>query len=244
MIDQRVALITGANKGIGLATAKGLAAAGLVVFVGARDVTRGEAAVAELRAQGADARFVLLDVRSEEQAAAAHDAIDRACGRLDILVNNAATALSLLGPTETSVTMLRDAFETNLYGHLNITKAMLPLLRKPDFAQIVNVSSDFGSIGFATDPAKSHWHSCALAYPASKAALNMFTVQLAKELRESGIRVNSVNPGFTDTDMTAHVPFTANRNATEAAGIIISAALAGADGPTGTFFDADGELDW
>ena len=183
MGDRRVALVTGANKGIGLEVARGLASQGAIVFVGARQRPLGEAAAATLQAEGHDARFIELDVTRSDQVAAAVDRIQAECGRLDILVNNAAGGLDSVTPSQVSEKDFRQTFETNVIGPFRMIQAMLPLLQKSPSSRIVNVSSDYGSLALNTDPAMPHAQAIALPYPVSKAALNQVTVQFAKEFR-------------------------------------------------------------
>jgi len=178
-----IALITGANKGIGLETARQLGARGITVLAGARDEARGMAAERALRDEGADARFVSLDMTDAKSVQQAADWIDREYGRLDILVNNAAIARGG-PPSGTDLAEMREVYETNVFGVIMVTNAMLPLLRRAAAARIVNVSSEVGSITSMTDPASPLAQMPAgLAYPSSKSALNMITAMYAKELR-------------------------------------------------------------
>lgn len=239
-----IALVTGANKGIGLEVARGLVEAGAVVYVGARNPELGESAAADLRAEGHDARFVQLEVTSPQDIEAAAARIDRECGRLDILVNNAAGGLQSPSPSQTDLAALRRTFETNTFAPFAIIQAMLPLLRRSAAGRIVNVSSDFGSLTLNSDPTMPHSQAASLAYPSSKAALNQMTIQLAKEFRGTPIKINSANPGFTDTDMTAGAGFKAGRGPEVGAKPIIAMALIGEDGPSGGFFDENGVLPW
>jgi NAD(P)-dependent dehydrogenase (short-subunit alcohol dehydrogenase family) len=241
---QRIALVTGANKGIGLEVARGLAHRGVTVLLGARQVPLGEAATATLRSEGHDAHFVELDVTRPDTIAAAAQWIESEFGRLDILVNNAATGLDVIMPSEVDEANFRHILETNLIGPFVLIKATLPLLRRSSAPRIVNVSSDFGSLTLNADPKMPHSQAICLAYPASKAALNQLTVQFAKEFRGTAIKINSVNPGFTNTDMINSVGMQSPRTAAQGAKAIIEMALAGDDGPTGGFFDEDGPLPW
>jgi NAD(P)-dependent dehydrogenase (short-subunit alcohol dehydrogenase family) len=198
MNDKRTALVTGANKGIGFETARQLGQRGMTVLVGARDEVRGVRAVDTLRAENVDARFVALDVTNAASVAEAGRTIERDVGRLDVLVNNAGIVLGRSKPSETSLDDLRRVFEVNVLGVVVVTNAMLPLLRRAaPAARIVMVSSGVGSFFNQSD---AHWEYAwlnAIAYPASKAALNMVTVQYAKELAASGIKVNAADPGYT-----------------------------------------------
>jgi NAD(P)-dependent dehydrogenase (short-subunit alcohol dehydrogenase family) len=225
-----IALITGANKGIGLETARRLGARGVTVLAGARDETRGVAAERALRDGGADARFVPLDVTDAKSAQEAADWIDREYGRLDILVNNAAIARGG-PPSQTDLDTMREVYETNVFGVIMVTNAMLPLLRRAPAARIVNVSSEVGSITSMTDPASPLAQMPAgLAYPSSKSALNMITAMYAKELRDTPIKVNAANPGYTKTDLNRNTGF---RSVTEGAEASVHLATLDADGPSG-----------
>jgi NAD(P)-dependent dehydrogenase (short-subunit alcohol dehydrogenase family) len=202
----KIALVTGANKGIGFETARQLAALGVSVLVGARDEGRGREAERLLRDGGADARFVPLDVTDEESVARAASWIEAEYGRLDILVNNAGTATvsrRRTRPSETSMEDMQAIYRINVFGVVSVTNAMLPLLRRAEAARIVNVSSEVGSIASTTGTANAIGRMPPSAqYPSSKAAVNMLTVMYAKELRDTPIKVNAANPGFTATDFT------------------------------------------
>jgi len=242
--EQQIALVTGANKGIGLEVARGLATHGMTVFMGARQPSLGEAAVAILQAEGHDVRFVELDVTRLDLVTAARQRIDSDCGRLDVLVNNAAGGLDSIPPSQVSEDDFRHTLETNVIGPFRVLQVMLPLLRRSSLARIVNVSSDYGSLSLNADPTMPHANAIALAYPASKAALNQMTVQFAKEFRGSNIKINSANPGFTDTDMINRLGMSAGRTPAQGAKAIIALALIGPDGPSGGFFDDRGTVPW
>jgi NAD(P)-dependent dehydrogenase (short-subunit alcohol dehydrogenase family) len=228
----KIALITGANKGIGFHTAKLLGARDMTVLVGARDEVRGRTAERELRDGGADARFVPLDVTDEKSVRQAAEWIDVEFGRLDVLVNNAgiARADGSWRPSETTLPTLREVFETNLFGVVSVLNAMLPLLRKAPAARIVNVSSEVGSIASVTDPDSPLYQMTTVPYPASKAALNMVTAMYAKELRDTPIKVNAANPGYCATDLNGGSGF---RDPREGAEISVHLATLPADGPSG-----------
>jgi len=246
-----IALITGANKGIGLETARQLGARGVTVLAGARNEDRGLAAERALRDGGADARFVPLDVTGDESARRAADWIEREYGRLDILVNNAGIARG--GPPgQTDPDVMREVYEVNVFGVIRVTNAMLPLLRCAPAARIVNVSSEVGSISSMTDPASPLAQMPAgLAYPSSKAAVNMITAMYAKELRDTPIKVNAANPGYTKTDLNRNSGF---RSAAEGAEASVYLATLPADGPSGILWghlwtadgpgDAYGAIGW
>jgi NAD(P)-dependent dehydrogenase (short-subunit alcohol dehydrogenase family) len=247
-LTRRVALITGANKGIGFETARQLGALDMTVLVGARDEARGRDAERELRQGGADARFVELDVTDATSIRRAADWVESECGRLDVLVNNAGSATIARRrtlPSETSIEDMRAIYEINVFGLVAVTNAMLPLLRRAPAARIVNVSSEVGSIASQTDPASPLADRPASAqYPSSKTAVNMLTAMYAKELRGTPIKVNAANPGFTATDFNDHRGL---RSAAEGAEPSVHLATLPDDGPTGILWghiwttDGDGD---
>jgi NAD(P)-dependent dehydrogenase (short-subunit alcohol dehydrogenase family) len=226
-----VTLITGANKGIGFETAKQLVALGHVVYIGARDAERGEKAAAAL-----GARFVQLDVTDDASVSGALAAIDSDEGRLDVLVNNAGVLAA--GVTDGPAALR--AFDTNAVGIVRVTEAALPLLRKSALPVVVTVSSSAGSFWAVTNPERAEFGLPLALYSASKAAATMLTVQYAKS--QPGIKFNAVEPGPTATDMTA--AFGIGRAPEESAAVVVRFATLGADGPTGTFQDENGELPW
>lgn len=240
--SKKVALVTGANKGIGLAIARELAKSGMTVLLGARDATLGEQAAAKLREEQLDAQFLQLDLVHPETIAAAAAKIAAQFQHLDVLVNNAAILDSGDGPPSTAdIESVRRTFDTNFLGTLAVTQAMLPLLRKAEQARIVNLSSGLGSIQFNSDPNWSFAAFKLIGYNASKAALNMLTVQLAYELRETAIKVNSVSPGYVATDMTQNQgALTVEQGAAEP----VRLALLPPDGPSGGFFSESGSYPW
>ena len=229
-----IALITGGNKGIGFETARLLGARGMTVLAGARDAERGREAERALRAEGADAHFISIDVTDEKSARAAAERVESGFGRLDVLVNNAGIARGTGLPGETSLDVLREVFETNVFGVVAVTNAMLPLLRGAPAARIVNVSSEIGSITLMSDHGSPMWQMPAsVPYPASKSALNMLTAMYAKELSGTQIKVNAANPGYCATDLNARTGF---RTAAEGAEVSVHLATLPPDGPTGTFW--------
>ncbi|MEU4807716.1 SDR family NAD(P)-dependent oxidoreductase [Nocardia fluminea] len=234
-----IALVTGANKGLGRETVRRLAEAGWQVFLAARDTARGEAAAAEFSAAGLDVRFVALDVTSGVSVTAAADIVKATAGRLDVLINNAAIGGPRTAPSETDPDELRDVFETNVFGPIRVTNAFVPLLRLSDHPRIVMVSSSVGTIAMVTDPKWSGLLPPALGYPSTKAALNMLTVMYASELGE--MKVNAIDPGYTATDLNGHSGF---QTVTEGTDAVVAVATAGADGPTGGFFDRTGAAPW
>ena len=202
--EKRIALVTGANKGIGLEIARQLAETGVTVIIGSRDAGRGEATVANLSAQGLATTSVQLDVTDQASIAAAAAAIEASHGRLDILVNNAGIFdFTDAAPSSASIPAVRKALETNFIGALAVSQTMLPLLRSSAAGRIVNLSSSLGSLSVNSDPSSPYFAQRYIGYNASKAALNMLTIQLAEELRDTGIVVNSVSPGFVKTTSRA-----------------------------------------
>ena len=203
----------------------------MTVLAGARDEVRGRQAERALRDGGADARFVLLDVTDAKSAQEAAGWIESEYGRLDILVNNAGIAVAGGPPSQTDLDAMRQVYETNVFGVIIVTNAMLPLLRQAPAARIVNVSSEVGSITSTTDPASPLARMPAgLAYPSSKSALNMITAMYAKELRDTPIKINAANPGYTATDLNRHSGF---RSVAEGAEASVHLATLDADGPSG-----------
>ncbi len=189
----RVALITGANKGIGFEIARQLGRHGITVLVGARDQQRGQRATETLVGEKIDARYLSLDVTSQSSIDAAALEVSEKFGRLDILVNNAGIMIERVPPSECMVENLRKTFETNFFGLFAVTKAFLPLIRKSTAGRIVNLSSALGSIALLANP--EHFENRFLAYSASKVGVNTLTVTLARELSNTPIKVNSVAPG-------------------------------------------------
>jgi NAD(P)-dependent dehydrogenase (short-subunit alcohol dehydrogenase family) len=237
MHDHQVALVTGANKGIGHAIASELAARGFTVLVGARDTSRGEAAARRI---AGDARPIALDVTRADSIAAAAERIRRELGRLDVLVNNAAIARSAK-PSDASLEDVRAVFETNVFGVIAVTQAMLPLLRQAPAGRIVNVSSRVGSLSAITDPTYPMPGVGGVAYGPSKTALNAVTIAFAQELAGTPIKVNLACPGYTATDLNGH---SGPRTVAEAAREPMRLALLGPDGPSGTFSNDAGSIPW
>lgn len=229
-----ITLITGANKGLGHETARQLIKAGHTVYLGARDVARGQAAAREL-----GARFVPLDVTDQSSADTAAATICEAEGHLDVLVNNAGISGSYRPASQVDTIEIVRVFDTNVFGVVRVIRAFLPLLEASPSPVIVNVGSALGSEGIVTDPARMESGLPALAYASSKAAVIMLTVQYAKALEK--IRVNVVEPGFTATDLNGH---RGHQSVAEGAEIIVRMATIGADGPTGTFQDRNGTMPW
>ncbi|MFG3621208.1 SDR family oxidoreductase [Nocardia sp. NPDC047654] len=241
MSEQTIALVTGANKGIGYEIAAGLGALGWRVGVGARDEQRREAAVAKLRAGGADAFGVPLDVTDDASVAAAAELLADRFGRLDVLVNNAAITGGMpQTPSAVDPATVRAAVETNVIGVIRVTNAALPLLRRSASPRIVNMSSTVGSLTLQTTPGADTGPISA-AYSASKTFLNAVTVQYVKELRDTNILINAACPGFTATDLNG---FRGVRTPAQGAAIAVRLATLPDDGPTGGFFDDAGVVPW
>lgn len=230
-----VALVTGANKGIGYETVRLLGAMGWTVLVGARDKERGRAAERDLRDGGADAHLLPLDVTDQASVLRAAELVADRHEHLDVLVNNAAIARrdGSGRPSETTVTTLREVYETNVFGVVAVTNAFLPLLLAAPAARIVNVSSEAGSITSMTDPDHPLWPMTSITYPSSKTALNMITAMYAKELRGTPVLVNAANPGYCATDLNRHSGF---RTAEEGARISVHLATLPPDGPSGVLW--------
>lgn len=238
-MTKKLALVTGANKGIGLEIARGLGREGVTVLIGARASGRGEAAVGRLTAEGIDAHHVGLDVTEDESVAAAAGQVTLEFGRLDILVNNAGVARvddSGWNTSQTSLAAARKIFDTNLIGVFAVTNAFLPLLRDSPAGRIVNVSSEVGSNALVLDPDGPLWRFQGGAYGASKAALNRLTVSYAKEFWDTPLKVNAIAPGHCATDLNNH---SGHRSARQGAAVAVKMALLDADGPTGTFTGDD-----
>lgn len=247
MENTTIALVTGANKGIGREIAGQLAALGHTVVLAARDPELGAKAAAELRADGHHADSVVLDVTDPASASAAAATVEARYGRLDVLVNNAAVSgppgADLAGqlPSTADLDVLRFIFETNVFGVVTATNALLPLLRRSAAPRIVNVSSSVGSLAMMADPSISADHPISVGYVPSKTALTAITLQYARELRLEGILVNAVDPGYCATDLNNH---TGHRTAAQGAVAAVRMATVPAGGPTGTFTDDQGTVPW
>ncbi len=242
MSDKTLALITGANKGIGFETARRLGQQGIHVIIGARDTARGEEAVRKLAVLSVEATFVQLDVIDEKSIARAAQSLAETFDRLDILVNNAGiSGGNVNAPSETNLAIMRTVYDTNVFGVVAVTKAMLPLLCKSPAGKIVNVSSGLGSMTEVSDRDHPYFQAKNMQYQSSKAAVNMITVEFAKELAQAPIKVNAADPGYTDTDFNNH---TGPRTVEQAATVIVHLATLGEDGPTGTFQDENGNVPW
>ncbi|MDO9405816.1 MAG: SDR family oxidoreductase [Polaromonas sp.] len=246
--DQKIAFITGANRGLGFETARQLGQQGVFVVLGVRNADAGRDAVARLKADGVEADAIVFDVSAakDHQAAAAY--FETQAGRLDILVNNA--GIHLEGepgspPPYTASTVpaqvLRDTLDTNFFAPVALTQALLPLIRKSAAGRIVNLSSILGSLTLQADPSSPIYDFKALAYDTSKTALNAFTVELAHELKDTAIKVNSAHPGWVQTDMGGTA---APMNVVDGAKTSLRLATLPADGPNGGFFHMADALPW
>ncbi|HVN39858.1 MAG TPA: SDR family oxidoreductase [Myxococcota bacterium] len=241
MSKQRVAVVTGANKGIGLEIARQLARNGIRVYLGARDEARGREAAEKLRAEGLDVAPLRLDVTNERSVADVVQQIEREAGRLDILVNNAGIAIDDGPPSRVSLDVIRRTYETNVFGLVRVTQAFLPLLRRSDAGRIVNLSSGLGSLTQNSDAKWPYVGVKFLAYNSSKTAVNAVTVQFAWELRETPIKVNAADPGYVATDLNRHQGI---RSVEQGAATPVRLALLPPDGPTGGYFNDDGAIPW
>jgi NAD(P)-dependent dehydrogenase (short-subunit alcohol dehydrogenase family) len=240
--SKKTALVTGANKGIGLEVARQIGRTGVTVLLGARNKVAGERAAAMLTGEGLTAHFISIDVVDRDSISAAAAAITDDFGRLDILVNNAGINDPADGrPSTASLDAIERVFHTNFLGAVAVTQAMLPLLRKAPAARIVNVSSGLGSLTQNSDPTYTSSATKLIGYSASKVALNMLTVQLAYELRDTSIKVNSADPGYTATDLNGH---RGRQTIPEGAAEAIRLALLPDNGPTGTYSDSKGLVPW
>jgi NAD(P)-dependent dehydrogenase (short-subunit alcohol dehydrogenase family) len=242
------ALITGANKSIGLETARKLLQNGYYVFIGSRSLENGQKAVEKLKAEGFEnAEAVQLDVTDSDSVKAARLAIGEKTQVLDVLINNAGMSGGLpQAPLEAPVEMFKTVYDTNVFGVVRVTQAFVDLLRKSDEPRIVNVSSSVGSLTLNSDPNWPYYGLNAGVYNSSKAALNMYTIKLAYELRETLFKVNAIDPGYTKTDFNNH---NGTGTVEDAANRVSKYALIGADGPTGKYFSEEtnpetGEIPW
>ena len=239
--EKRIALVTGANQGVGRQVAKELVAHGLIVLVGSRNFERGEVTAREI---GPGAIAIQLDVTDRVSIAAAAERIRRDFGRIDVLVNNAAISNTRKGSlslqeyaqitlaSNASLDEVRAVWETNVFGVLAVYQAMLPLLRESSDARIVNVSSGVGSLATNADPTYPYHAFYGPVYPASKAALNAMTLAMMVELESTGIKVNLVSPAFTKTNLNG---YEGTEPVEEGSREVVRVALLGPDGPTGTF---------
>ena len=243
MSSKKIALITGANKGIGLETARQLGKQGITVLVGARDEAKANRAAEELRKEGLDVHGIVIDVTDADSIRKAAARIEREHGRLDILVNNAGVMFDdqEKKPSEQSLDVWRKTFETNLFGLVATTQALLPLLRKSASGRIVNLSSILGSIHFHATPGSPVYDTKLPAYDVSKSAVNAYTVHLAHELKDTAIKVNAAHPGWVKTDMGGEG---ATMEISDGAKTSVALATIGADGPNGAYMHMGETLPW
>jgi NAD(P)-dependent dehydrogenase (short-subunit alcohol dehydrogenase family) len=245
MSEAKVALITGANKGLGLETGRQLGKLGYTVLLGSRDALKGEVAARVLREEGLSVKVVKLDVGKQSDIDSAAAMIEAEFGKLDVLVNNAGVMIekgwTKNTTSETTIENLRATFETNLFAVFAVTKTMLPLLKKSEAGRIVNVSSILGSVSLQATKGSPTYSTKLFAYNASKAALNVLTISLAHELRGTKIKVNSAHPGWVKTDLGGSA---APMNVVDGAKTEVDLATLGEDGPTGGFFHAGKEIAW
>jgi NAD(P)-dependent dehydrogenase (short-subunit alcohol dehydrogenase family) len=227
-------LITGANKGLGRESARRLIELGHTVYVGARDQARGRQAADEL-----GARLLLIDVTDDASVAAAAETLAAQIGRLDVLINNAAVSGGMKAPGQTTAADLLAVYDTNVFGVVRVTQAFLPLLEEADAPIVVNVSSGMGSLTVTTDPDRFESTLNGLAYPSSKAAVNMLTSQYAKA--HPRIMINAVDPGYTATDLNGH---RGTQTIEQGAEVIVRMATRPAGSATGTFVDVNGVVPW
>jgi NAD(P)-dependent dehydrogenase (short-subunit alcohol dehydrogenase family) len=247
-MSQRIAFITGGNRGLGLQTALELGQTGIQVVIGSRDLAQGEKAVAKLRAEGVTADALAFDITSAASHKAAYEYFNSKYGHLDILVNNAGIAGGVFpgeGPehraTDVPLDLLHKVFETNFFSQVALTETLLPLIKKSPAGRIVNLSSILGSLTLHADPNSPIYNAKSFAYDASKTALNAFTVHLAYELRNTKIKVNSAHPGWVKTDMGGSQ---APMEVSEGGKTSVALATLPDDGPTGGYFHLGQPLPW
>jgi len=245
MASEKVAFITGGNKGIGFETARQLGKQGIKIVIGSRDAARGKAAADKLKAEGVQAEAIRFDVLNPTDYREAYNYIDQHYGKLDILINNAGVSkeefMSGNKTSSTSPELLHETFDTNFFGVIQITQTLLPLIRKAPAGRIVNLSSILGSLALHADPKSPIYDAKAFAYDASKAALNAFTVHLAHELKDTKIKVNSAHPGWVKTDMGTDA---APMELPEGAKTSVYLATLPDNGPTGAFIHLEKALPW
>lgn len=243
--DSKVAFITGANRGIGLETAKKLGELGITIVLGVRDPAKGQAAVRQLAAAGIRAESIGYDAADPASADAVYEHLASRYGKLDILVNNAGMLQEqLLGHNDSSTVsqqVLRETFQVNLFAVIALTQTLLPLLRKAPAGRIVNLSSILGSLTLHSMPDSPIEPAKSFAYDASKTALNAYTIHLAHELRDTGIKVNSAHPGWVKTELGGeHAPM----EVADSWKTSVRLATLDASGPSGGFFHEADTLPW
>lgn len=241
MENKKVALITGANKGIGKEIARQLGKLGITVIIGSRDEKKGEEAEKDLRSQGINALTLKIDVTDQPTIDAAAIEVEKRFGKLDILVNNAGIGIDTGRPSQIDIDILYRTYNTNVFGPFRMIKTFLPLLKKSETGRIVNMSSGLGSL---ERNSSKYWETSGtklLAYNSSKTALNAITLQFAYELRKTPIKVNSAAPGFVATDINQ---FRGTRTVEQGAIAPVRLATLPDDGPTGGFFEEEGPVPW
>ena len=246
MAAMKIALVTGANRGLGFETSRQLAGLGIKVLMGSRESTRGEKAALKLRSEGLDVEFIRLDVTNPDHITQARGYIQSSFGRLDILVNNAGFSHpedSVTGSSVETVSReaLRETFDVNFFGLVELTQSLLPLIKESEAGRIVNVASILGSLTMHSDPDSEFYDFKPFAYDASKTAVNQFTVHLAAALKDTAVKVNSAHPGWVKTDMGGDQ---APMEISDGAKTAVRLATLEDDGPTGRFFHFDQELPW
>jgi NAD(P)-dependent dehydrogenase (short-subunit alcohol dehydrogenase family) len=241
-MEKQTVLITGANKGIGLETARQLAHAGYHIYLGCRDKERGDKAVALLHSEGlTDVELVLIDVTSEQSVQQAYDELAKRIDYLDVLINNAGIPGDFPQPaTNTPDKIFKDVFEVNLFSVARVVRIFVPLMQNAPNPRIVNVTSDLGSLTLHSDPTWKHYDVKTAAYGPSKSALNNYTIALAYELKDK-FKVNMVNPGYTATDFNNNQGY---KTVEEGAAPIVENAMVDKDGPTGKYFSDYGVTPW
>ena len=245
-MSKKIALITGANKGIGFETARQLGKLGVSIIAASRNKERGIAAVEKLHTEGIDAEFLQLDVDNDAEIQSAFEFIHNKYGKLDILINNAGIQVEHgdwgVNNTPTiSEKALRETFDTNFFQVVKLTNTLLPLIRKSAAGRIVNLSSILGSLTLHSDPSSPIYNSKLFAYDTSKTALNSYTIHLAAALQDTPIKVNSAHPGWVKTDLGSDA---APMEVEDGAKTSVALALLEADGPTGKYIHLGAELPW
>ena len=241
----KIALITGANRGLGLEAARQLAQAGFTVVLGAREADKGETAAAELRQTGFDAHAVRLDVADAQSVGEAVREVSEKFGHLDALINNAGIfpefASGAFAPSKLPLDVLRSTYETNFFGAFTVLQAFLPLLLRAEAPRVVNVSSTLGSLSELSNSESPYYSNNTVAYNSSKSALNGLTIAFAKEFKDTPLKINSACPGWVKTDLGSEQ---APRELEEGPRVFVTLATLPADGPTGQFFDENGPVNW
>ena len=239
----KTVFITGANKGIGFETAKQLAQRDYFVYIGSRDKGKGNRAKEELHSKGLDnVGVVELDVTKSDSIKKAKKSIESKITHLDVLINNAGIRGEVPQlASKVPIEVMREVFETNFFGVIQVTQEFIPLLEKSESPIIVNVTSDLGSLTMRSDPNSSIYHFERACYGPSKTALNAYTVALAVELKDSKFKVNCVNPGYTATDF---IEFKGKKPVSQGASVIVKYALLDEKGPSGKYFSEEGATPW